>query len=199
MRVLLRHWVHLAPVLVGVGAGIYAWLAGERGEVQSSAAQSRRLPVVSAVRPVVARRGVILLIPLFLVVGTGAALYGLALVDVPTGWALVAAHVVASLLVCMLVVYKIASLDPTVILCRAITVVHVVAVAQALLLGPLLLTGLALLAAPNVGSFAAYLHLIAAAWWTLFVFWHLVRYLAVSVQAVRQGRRPAGPPGPGKR
>jgi hypothetical protein len=131
---------------------------------------------------------VILLAPLFLAVGTGAALYMLALVDVRTGWALVAAHVVASLLVCLLAIWS-----------RTITVVSAAAAAQVLLLVPLLVTGLALLAAPEAGSFPAYLHLIAGAWWTLFVLWHLVRHLTVSVEAVRQGQGPAGASGPGKR
>ena len=69
------------------------------------------------------------------------------------------------------------------------------------LLVPLLITGIVLLIAPSTGSFMAYLHLVAAAWWTAMLVWHLWRYMAPAVRSAgaggplrrpRRSRAPAG-------
>jgi hypothetical protein len=43
-----------------------------------------------------------------------------------------------------------------------------------------------LLVVPSDASFSAYAHLVAAAWWTILVLWHLWRYLARAVRSVRR-------------
>jgi hypothetical protein len=58
---------------------------------------------------------------------------------------------------------------------------------------PLLISGIDLLGAPSDGSFAAYSHLVASAWWTVLLLWHLRRYVGASLRALSE--RPVHAPG----
>jgi hypothetical protein len=62
---------------------------------------------------------------------------------------------------------------------------------------PIVISGVDLLVAPSGGSFAAYSHLVASAWWTGLLLWHLRRYVGASLRAVAGRPVPPAPaPGP---
>jgi Formyl transferase, C-terminal domain len=67
---------------------------------------------------------------------------------------------------------------------------ELVSIALMLVSVPLAVSGVALLFAPSIGSFVAYLHLISSAWWTGLISWHLRRYMSASVRAAFSSRRP---------
>jgi hypothetical protein len=52
-----------------------------------------------------------------------------------------------------------------------------------------MITGTALLIVPGDGSFWAYTHLVASAWWTALLLWHLRRYFVGSLVTVLANRR----------
>lgn len=137
----------------------------------------------------IARRGLVLLVPLAATVGTGAVIYGLNISGQRPALGVVWLHAGLSGLVLVLVVDKLARLRP---LGRRLRLRDPLAalgsVLLVFLLVPLLSTGIVLLLFPGGGSWAAYSHLIASVWWTLALFWHLRRYVAASL-ATAPGRR----------
>ncbi|HTA14506.1 MAG TPA: hypothetical protein VK781_06575, partial [Solirubrobacteraceae bacterium] len=153
--------------------------------------RARRLPRPDSGAPVrreAARRGLLVLSPILAAIASGAGIYGLELAARHPGDALVWAHVGFSLLVCLLAVYKLAGIAPARLrgAWRAGRVLETTgSLLLAALLVPLLLSGIVVLVRPSGGSYLAYLHLIAGVWWTLLVAWHLKRYLARSLGALR--------------
>jgi hypothetical protein len=181
----VEHLPHLAFVAVGVVA--YFWVGfRHRGEgsdetraVASGGAAARR------VGPGVARRALVALAPLLGAVATGAVLYGLDVGRDHAGAGVIWTHVGFSILAVLLVGYKLKALGG-VRLRLAITarrLADLLSLVLGGLLVPLLITGIVLLMAPSTGSFMAYLHLVAAAWWTAMLVWHLWRYMAPAVRA----------------
>ena len=194
----VQHLPHLAFVVVGVIA--YFWVGfRHRGEgshetrtVASGGVAPRRV-----VARGVARRGLAALAPLVGAVATGAVLYGLDVGRDHAGAAAIWSHVGFSILAMLLVGYKLRALGD-VRLRLAITgqrLADVLSLVLGALLVPLLITGVALLIAPSTGSFMAYLHLVAAAWWTAMLVWHLWRYMAPAVRSAGQAH-PAPAPSP---
>jgi hypothetical protein len=204
MRALLVHWPHIAPVLLGFGTVIYLWVANRRWRAEqlrpsaghgvergAGSAGVGGLSVSAAQAPVrreAARRGALVLGPILAVIASGAGIYGVELAAEHPGDALVWVHVGFSLLVCLLAVYKLAGMDAAQMR-RAWRRGRVLETAASTLLAalllPLLLSGIVVLARPSGGSYIAYVHLIAGVWWTLLVAWHLRRYLARSLGALR--------------
>lgn len=146
----------------------------------------------AAVRRETARRGVIVLGPILAATATGATIYGIDLASAHPGRGLVWTHVGVSLLVCLLAIYKLADIDLAQVK-EAWRTGHLLDVGASILLGvllvPLLLSGIVVLVSPSSVSYSAYAHLLASAWWTLLVLWHLTRYLARSVGTITRGRR----------
>ena len=182
---LVQHLPHLVFVAVGVVA--YFWVgfrhrgegSGETRAIASGGAAPRR------VGPGVARRGLVALAPLLGAVATGAVLYGLDVGRDHAGAGVIWTHVGFSILAALLVAYKLKALGG-VRLRLAITrrrLADLLSLVLGALLVPLLVTGIVLLIAPSTGSFMAYLHLVAAAWWTAMLVWHLWRYMAPAVRA----------------
>ena len=186
----VQHLPHLAFVAVGVIA--YFWVGfrhrgdgrGGRSQTVASGAVAQR-----SVRRGVARRGLVALAPLIGAVATGAVLYGLDVGRDHAGAGVIWSHVGFSILAMLLVGYKLKALGG-VRLRRALgdaRLSDVLSLVLGALLVPLLITGIVLLIAPSTASFMAYLHLVAAAWWTAMLVWHLWRYMA---PAVRSGGAP---------
>jgi hypothetical protein len=125
-------------------------------------------------------------VPLAATVGTGAVIYGLNISGQRPATAVIWLHSGLSGLVLVLVVEKLARLRP---LRRRLRLLDPLAAAGSVLLVfllvPLLLTGIPLLVFPASDSWIAYSHLIASAWWTAALFWHLRRYLTASLTSVR--------------
>lgn len=194
-KVLAQHWPHFGFLVIGVAA--FLWFA-YRPERKDSSRRAEPLrptpaPAPAAVRPSVARRGLLALGPLLAVVATGAILYGLDVAGDRTSGAVIWIHSGISALALLIVVYKVADLGRDRIR-RAFSRQHlheVVSIVLAALSVPLLVTGVALLISPGTGSVAAYLHLIASAWWTGLMVWHLRRYLAASLRVAVRSRAPA--------
>ena len=186
----VQHLPHLAFVAVGVIA--YFWVGfrhrgddrGGRSQTVASGAVAQR-----SVRRGVARRGLVALAPLIGAVATGAVLYGLDVGRDHAGAGVIWSHVGFSILAMLLVGYKLKALGG-VRLRRALgdaRLSDVLSLVLGALLVPLLITGIVLLIAPSTASFMSYLHLVAAAWWTAMLVWHLWRYMA---PAVRSGGAP---------
>jgi hypothetical protein len=181
----VQHLPHLAFVVVGVIA--YFWVGfRHRGE----GSRETRAIASGGVAPRrvgrgVARRGLVALAPLLGAVATGTVLYGLDVGRAHAGTGVIWSHVGFSILAMLLVGYKLKALGG-VRLRLAITgqrLADVLSLVLGALLVPLLITGVALLIAPSTGSFMAYLHLVAAAWWTAMLVWHLWRYMAPAVRS----------------
>jgi hypothetical protein len=174
--------------------------AAGAGRVSSLASISPVRAVRPPVRREAARRGAIVLGPILAAIATGVVIYGIELTAAQPGRGLVWIHVGVSLLVCLLAVYKLADIDLARVrhLWRTGRALELVASALlGALLVPLLLSGILVLVSPSPASYFAYAHLIASAWWTLLVGWHLSRYLARSVGTLRSNRRhPAAPDHP---
>jgi hypothetical protein len=207
MRALLIHWPHVVPVLLGFGGVVYLWVANRRWHagrrepprrevasgVRREAARRGASPAVagesaSGVRHEAARRGALVLGPIFASIATGVAIYAVRLTaGHPGGW-LVWGHVGVALLVCALAAYKLVDVEAA-RLRRVWRAGGALEVGGGVLLGvlllPLLASGIVVLASPSGGSYWANLHLIASAWWTLLVGWHLARYLIRSMRALR--------------
>jgi hypothetical protein len=195
-KVLAQHWPHFGFLVLGVG--VFLWFAyrPERTEARSGADEALEptpAPAPAAVRPSVARRGLLALGPLLATVATGAILYGIDVArDTPPG-AVIWVHSGISALALLLVVYKVADLGMARIR-RAFSRQHLhelVSIVLAALSVPLLVTGVALLVSPRTGSVMAYLHLISSAWWTGLMVWHLRRYLVASLRSVLGRPAPA--------
>lgn len=200
---LVEHGAHLAFVLIGVIAFFWTAYRPERdkdaplrGDVLSQAKAAAAAPPAT-VRHSVARRGLLALGPLLGAVATGAVLYGIDVGGDSVPGAVIWVHAGISMLALLLVVYKVGDLGPA-RLRRAFTRQHLpelVSIVLGVLSVPILLTGIALLFAPSTGSFAAYLHLIASAWWTGLMVWHLRRHLGASLRAVARRDSVAAVPG----
>lgn len=162
----------------------------------SRAAASPSGPTTTVVvRRSVAIRALVALGPVTGALGTGLVLYGMDISDAQAGWAAIWIHVGISLLALLLVIYKIADIGARRIRASLRGRDAWRAIVSLVLLAawvPLLLTGVVLLIEPSTASFAAYTHLIASAWWTGLLLWHLRRYL---VRAVRASRAPSDQPG----
>ncbi|MGZ4221817.1 MAG: hypothetical protein ACXVS6_12100 [Solirubrobacteraceae bacterium] len=201
----VQHLPHLAFVLVGVIA--YFWV-GYRHRPREGGADDRRgrreSRVVAStptaprrVRRPVARRALLALAPLIGAVATGAVLYGLDAGRDHPGAGVIWSHVGFSILALLLVGYKLKALGVN-RLRHAFTsprLSDVLSLVLGALLVPLLITGIVLLIAPSTGSFTAYLHLVASAWWTAMLVWHLWRYMAPAVRSAGQAQ-PTPPPTP---
>ena len=194
----VQHLPHLAFVLVGVIA--YFWVGfrhrGE-GSHETRAVASGGVAPRRVVGRGVARRGLVALAPLIGAVATGAVLYGLDVGRDHAGAGVIWTHVGFSILAMLLVGYKLKALGG-VRLRLAITgqrLADLLSLVLGALLVPLLITGVVLLIAPSTGSFMAYLHLVAAAWWTAMLVWHLWRYMAPAVRSASQAH-PAPAPSP---
>jgi hypothetical protein len=197
MRALLLHWPHILPIVVASATLVYLWRADRRyraGAPTRPAARKVALPrkvtlprkVALPVKREAARRGVLVLVPLLGALVTGAVLYGIDLAGMRPGEGLIWTHVGLSALLCLLAVYKLVGIEAVRTLGR-LSLDRAIAAGGSLLLAlllvPILITGLDLLADPSRASFAANLHLIASAWWTLLALWHLARYLGRSLRA----------------
>jgi hypothetical protein len=190
---LVEHGAHLAFVLIGVVAFVWTAYRPERdkdaplrGDVLTQQAKAAAGEPSATVRRSVARRGLLALGPLLGAVATGAVLYGIDIGGGAVPGAVIWVHAGVSMLALLLVVYKVVDLGLA-RLRRAFTRQHLpelVSLVLGVLSVPILLTGIALLFAPSTGSFAAYLHLIASAWWTGLMVWHLRRHLGASLRAV---------------
>ena len=185
----VQHLPHLAFVVVGVIA--YFWVGFRHrgdGSHETRAVASGGVAPRQVGRGV-ARRGLVALAPLLGAVATGAVLYGLDVGRDHAGAGVIWTHVGFSILAMLLVGYKLNALGG-VRLRLAITgqrLADVLSLVLGALLVPLLITGVALLIAPSAGSFMAYLHLVAAAWWTAMLVWHLWRHMAPAVRSAGAG------------
>jgi hypothetical protein len=189
------HLPHIVPamlVFIGIGWAYYRsliepppgtpdrdrWFA----ELDERRRERRRRPVNGGV----ARRALLALGPLLAAVGTGAVIYGIDLAGDRPSASVAWLHAGISTLACLLIAYKLAEVGAKRIrdgLRPGLALETAMSLLLAVLLIPLLLTGIALLVAPSSGSFAAYAHLIAAAWWTVLLGVHLSRYLRRSWRA----------------
>jgi hypothetical protein len=182
----VRHLPHLAFVAVGVVA--YFWVGfRHRGDdrVRQSQAVGSGAVAPRRVRRSVARRALVALAPLIGAVATGAVLYGLDVGRDHAGAGVIWSHVGFSILAMLLVGYKLKALGG-VRLRSALggaRLSDLLSLVLGALLVPLLITGIVLLIAPSTGSFIAYLHLVAAAWWTAMLVWHLWRYMAPALRS----------------
>jgi hypothetical protein len=201
---LVQHLPHLAFVVVGVVA--YFWV-GYRHRPRDTGAgpgqgRRRESQVVAsppttprAVRRPVARRALLALAPLIGAVATGAVLYGLDVGRDRASAGVIWSHVGFSILALLLVGYKLKALGCT-RLRHAFTsprLSDVLSLVLGALLVPLLITGIALLITPSTGSFTAYLHLVASAWWTAMLVWHLWRYMAPAVRSASEAHSAPAP------
>jgi hypothetical protein len=201
VKSVVRHLPHIIPAVAGFLVVVWLWVADARAKARGGGATDaaalplssprpaavRRLP--GPVRLSAARRGVLLLGPILAAAATGAVIYGIDLGTGAPGRGLAWLHSGFGVLVFLLAGYKLADADPA----RLRTGWRIGRVletggslALAVLLVPLLITGVVLLFAPSDASFSAYAHLVAAAWWTVLVLWHLWRYLARAVRSVRR-------------
>jgi hypothetical protein len=131
--------------------------------------------------------------PLLAALATGAVLYGMNLGGGAVPGAVIWGHTGVSVLALLLVGYKLASMRGKRIL-RGLSLrrfSEVLSLVLAVLSVPIVISGVDLLLAPSSGSFAAYSHLVASAWWTGLLLWHLRRYVGASLRAV--AGRPVAP------
>lgn len=200
-QLLVAHAPHLAFVMVGVIA--FVWTATRKPASGAGGAPPPGHSVPPADPAVattatpgrgisrrLARRAGLALGPLLAALATGAVLYGTDVGGVAAPSALILVHAGISTLALVLVVYKLADLGRAG-LRRALTGPALASAALGAASVPLLVTGIALIVAPGRGSFAAYAHLIASAWWTGLLLWHLRRYLGPSLRALRAQRAPS--------
>jgi hypothetical protein len=189
----VQHLPHLAFVLVGVIAYFWVGYRHRPGDGADGPGEGRRESRVVAstptnarrVRRPVARRALLALAPLIGAVATGAVLYGLDVGRDHRSAGVIWSHVGFSILALLLVAYKLKALGG-IRLRHAFTsprLSDVLSLVLGALLVPLLITGVMLLIAPSTGSFTAYLHLVASAWWTAMLVRHLWRYMAPAVRS----------------
>jgi hypothetical protein len=188
----VQHLPHLAFVVVGVIAYFWVGFRHRPRDVGTGGAQRRDSRAVSTtrtaprgVRRPVARRALLALAPLIGAVATGAVLYGLDVGRDHAGAGVIWGHVGFSILALLLVGYKLKALGANRLrhAFASPRLSEVLSLVLGALLVPLLITGIVLLIAPSTGSFTAYLHLVASAWWTAMLVWHLWRYMAPAVRS----------------
>ncbi len=189
-KLLLTHAGHIVFVIGGVVA---FFLAAYRKPSQPAApgvlppAPEAPTPALVRASVPVARRALLALGPLLAALGTGAVLYGMNVGGGAVSGALVWGHVGVSVLALLLVGYKLASMRGRRIVRRALTrgrLAELASLALGALFVPIVISGIALVVAPSGGSFAAYSHLVASAWWTGLLLWHLRRYVGPALRAV---------------
>jgi hypothetical protein len=189
-KLLVTHGAHIGFVLVGVVA--FLWTAyrkpvGDAAHVDPRPADPRP-PAPRASLPV-ARRALIALGPLLGALATGAIVYGMNLGGSSVPGAVIWAHAGVSLLALLLVAYKVSAVRRAHIR-RGLSLKRLsvlASVALGALSVPLLVTGIQLLFAPRGSSFAAYAHLVASAWWSGLLVWHLRRYVGPALRAALGG------------
>jgi len=110
-KVLAEHWPHFGFLVIGVGVFLWVAYRPDRDAARSPVEEAPGpAPAPAAVRPSVARRGLIALGPLLATVATGAILYGIDVAgDAPPG-AVIWVHSGIAALAVLLVVYKVADL-----------------------------------------------------------------------------------------
>jgi hypothetical protein len=209
VRFLVLHVPHLIPAVFAL------WLLGRLAlssarqppadldhdelaawrRLQAERAYARRVPRR------VARLGVLALAPLLGAVGTGIALYALALDDARPSSALTWSHAALSLAALALVTVKVVASGAQ-RLRRGLDARRAFGEGASLLLTafglPLLATGALLLASPSSSSVGADVHVVASLWWTVLLGVHLARYLGRSLDAALRGRA-APEPAPASR
>jgi hypothetical protein len=199
----IEHLPHILPgllVLGGVCWAAYIWVAepprgaSERERWLGERAERRERRRFGRVDPGVARRGLLALLPLLAAAATGAVVYGLDLggTEAPAG--VIWVHAGIATLATLLAAVKVrevgwrrirAGLRPGALAGT------LASLGMAALLPPLLVTGIVELVAPSDGSFSHWAHLIASAWWTVLLTFHLARYLARAMRAVNE-KNPVG-------
>jgi hypothetical protein len=192
-KLLVTHAPHIVFVLGGVAA--FFWAAYRKPPNRSTGAvpraAARRPAAVRAPLPA-ARRGLLALGPLLAGAGTGAVLYGMNVGGAPLPGVLIWGHVGISVLALLLVSYKLASMRGRRIR-RGLTrgrLPELLSLGLGALSLPLVISGVALLVVPRHGLFAAYSHLVASAWWTGLLLWHLRRYVGPALRAIMEPARP---------
>jgi len=189
-KLLSAHWPHLIFVVIGVVVFLWSAYRPEGTELDDSPEVEAARPQRRQVKRTAARRGLLALGPLVAAVGTGAALYGIALAGASEPAAVIWVHSGISALALALVVYKVSDLGLARVR-RAFTregLPELVSIALAVVSVPLAVTGIGLLVSPSTDSAFAYTHLISSAWWTGLLVWHLRRYLVPSLRAASRGR-----------
>jgi len=184
----IYHLPHLAFVGVGLVTFAFVWFReGEPpAEPGAPSAPAEPAPVARAVSRAVAVRGLLALGPLAAAAASGAVIYGVNLAAHRAPGGVVWVHSGLSVLALLLVAYKLREVGMAG-LRRGLRWEQATRAGASLLLAalsaPLLVTGVLLLVTPATGSFATYLHLVASAWWTLLLLWHLRAHLGPAMRA----------------
>jgi hypothetical protein len=193
-KALVAHLPHLLFVAIGVVAYFWAARREPRGTPRPRTVAPRRATRRdSAPAPVhrsVARRGLLALAPLVCAALTGGLVYGINLAGQQPGSIVTWIHTGISILAVVLVARKLSRLGGQ-RLRAGLTLMSApefLSILLAVLLVPLLASGLLLLLAPSSASFVTYSHLVASAWWTGLLMTHLWRYLRPSLLQVLPAR-----------
>jgi hypothetical protein len=156
---------------------VAAWRA-ERDALRAE----RRRPVSRRA----SKLGLLALAPLLLTFGTGLAIYTFNLRGDRPSSLHIWVHTGAAVLALLLVSVKVAGLGWRHIRREVTMQKPQRAISSLILLAlgvPLAATGVWLLVQPDGGSVLDYFHLIASAWWTILLQWHLWRYLGRAITA----------------
>jgi hypothetical protein len=167
VKTLVHHLPHIVPAVAGFLVVVWLWVADARARARGgTSVDAAALPLArgrpmrargpaAPVRLSAARRGVVLLGPIVAAVATGTVIYGIDLGTGSPGRGLAWLHAGFGVLVLLLTGYKLADADPA----RLRTGWRIGRVletggslALAVLLVPLLITGVVLLAAPSDAS-----------------------------------------------
>jgi hypothetical protein len=192
----LIHLPHLMPPVLAFGflTRLGLWAADQPpqqyGDEEVAAWRAERDALRAERRRPVSRRasklGLLALAPLLLTFGTGLAIYTFNLRGDRPSSLHIWVHTGAAVLALLLVSVKVARLGWRHIR-REVTVQKPQrAISSLILLAlgvPLAATGVWLLVQPDGDSVLDYFHLIASAWWTILLQWHLWRYLGRAVTA----------------
>ncbi len=205
----LIHLPHLMPPVLAFGflTRLGLWAADQPpqqygdDEVEQWRAERDALRAERQ-RPVsrrASRLGLIALTPLLVTFGTGIAIYTFNLRGDRPSSPHIWIHTGAAVLALALVTVKVARLGWRHIRREVSVQKPQRAISSLILLGlgvPLAATGVWLLVQPDGTSVLDYFHLIASAWWTILLQWHLWRYLgrAVSTAVRRPKTDPAAVP-----
>ena len=201
----LIHLPHLLPPVMAFGflTRLGLWAADQPpqqyGDEEVLAWRAERDALrAERLRPVsrrASRLGLIALAPLLLTFGTGLAIYTFNLRGDRPSSLHIWVHTGAAVLALLLVTVKVARLGWSHIR-REVSVQKPQRAISSLILlalgAPLAATGIWLLLQPDGDSALDYFHLIASAWWTVLLQWHLWRYLGRAVSAAV--RRPQTDP-----
>jgi uncharacterized membrane protein len=199
LSLLEEHAAHIGPVLIVFAAILCLWLHDLRTQPEHDEVARRREWNTEVkehrlqTRPTrrVARHAVALLIAVFLLLATSLVLYATETLGEPQLLLVIWAHVVLGVAICAMTAIKLRAVG-----CRKIrrtmrfeSLSRVTSSATlTALLVPLLVTGVILVFAPSTSGFAARLHLLVAAWFSLLVIMHT--YSLVRGVIARLGIRP---------